>query len=89
MAISRASAPSPNDSSTEMLLTVNNGDLVALRDVAKKFSFRDEESVLRFALAVLSRSATRSLTITDKDGQRVSLNPSAELLKPPDDQSTS
>jgi hypothetical protein len=50
----------------------------------KRFGFKDEESVLRFALAVLSKSATRSLSIIDQDGVRVNLNPSTELLRQPE-----
>ena len=80
MAIQRRPAPASSDTTQELLLAVNNGDLEALRSAMKRFSFKDEESVLRFALAVLAKSATRSLTITDLAGARVSLNPSSDLL---------
>jgi hypothetical protein len=82
MAINRQTSPTP--SNNELVLAVNNGDLDALRDAMKRFGFKDEESVLRFALAVLSKSATRSLSIIDQDGVRVNLNPSTELLRQPE-----
>lgn len=82
MAINRPASSASSDN--ELILAVNNGDLEVLRDAMKRFGFRDEESVLRFALAVLSKSATRSLTITGLDGVRISLNPSTDLLKPPE-----
>jgi len=80
MAIKRSASPVSAD--TELNLTVNNGDFEALQSVVKKLGFKDEESVLRFALAVLTKSATRSLSIVDKDGNRVSLSPATDLLKP-------
>jgi hypothetical protein len=82
MAINRPTSPAP--SNNELVLAVNNGDLDALRDAMKRFGFKDEESVLRYALAVLSKSATRSLSIIDQDGVRVNLYPSTELLRQPE-----
>jgi hypothetical protein len=84
MAILRPASPTPSNPDNELILAVNNGDLEALQDAVKRFGFRDEESVLRFALAVLSKSATRSLTITGIDGVRTTLNPSQDLLKQPE-----
>lgn len=66
----------------ELKLTVNNGDLAALRETATRLGFKDEESMLRFMLAVISKSATRSLTITDQNGTKIPLTPSEGLLKP-------
>lgn len=83
MAIIRSSQTP--ESPDELPLIVNNGDLEALRATAKRLGFKDEESVFRFALAALAQSATRSLIITRQDGTRTSLNPSAELLKPIED----
>lgn len=74
------SATQPNPQ--ELSLVINNGDLDALKTVVKELGFKDEQSVLRFALAVLTRSATRSISIVEKDGKTVSLTPSANLLKP-------
>jgi hypothetical protein len=77
MAVNRAA-----DTATELALTFNNGDLEALRTTATRLGFANEESMIRFMLAALSKSATRSIIITDSNGARVALNPSADLLRP-------
>lgn len=82
MAIRRPDPSATTDQ--ELILAINNGDLEALQDAVRKFGFKNEESVLRYALAVLSKSATRSLSIIDQTGVRVNLNPSSDLLLPPD-----
>ncbi len=64
-----------------ILFDVNNGDLAAIQEIVKKLNFKDEESMFRFMIAVLSKSATRSLTITDQDGTQTVLSPSVGLLK--------
>jgi hypothetical protein len=61
-------------------LVFNNGDLEALESAVKRLGFKDEVSLLRYALAVLSQSATRTLTVIDTNGKSVSLNPSEVLL---------
>jgi hypothetical protein len=79
MAILRQPATPPSDK--ELPLIFNNGDYQALKAAAERLGFRDEESLLRFALAVLSKSSTRTLTITDLDGKSVALTASPGLLK--------
>lgn len=85
MAIQRKPSPNTTDNTTpptELSLTINNGDFMALRDTTQRLGFKSEEDMLRFALAVLAQSATTSITIIDKKGIKISLNPSAELLEP-------
>lgn len=82
MAIIRQQSASAETEEPTLLLRVNNGDLEALRELTDRLGFKDEESVFRFALAVLSQSATRNLSITKIDGQRATLQPSPSLLKP-------
>jgi hypothetical protein len=77
MAINRI----PN-AGVDLPLTFTNGDLEALRDAVKRLGFKDEESLLRYVLAVLSQSATRTLTVIDKDGKSLALNPTESVLKP-------
>jgi len=69
-------------SPAEWNLVVNNGDLEVLQQTASRLGFRDEESALRFMLAVLSKAATRAITITDQNGGKITLNPTADLLQP-------
>ncbi len=83
MAIVRQSVPAPApENSIELGLTINNGDFQALKKTVERLGFKDEESMFRFALAVLAQSATRSLKVTDTNGKEVTLNPSETLLKP-------
>ena len=78
MAITRINPNAPVEG--ELPLLFNNGDLVALKNAVGKLGFKDEESLLRYALAVISKSATRTLTIIDQDGKSIALNPSESLL---------
>lgn len=79
MAITRISA-AEGAAQDDLHLLVNNGDLAALKDAVSRLQFKDEESLLRYVLAVLSKSATRTLTVIDKDGKSTALNPAAALL---------
>jgi hypothetical protein len=75
-----ANAP---ENPAELTLTFNNGDRQSLRETVERLGFVNEESILRFALAVLAQSATRSLTITNQNGLTVALNPNPTLLSQP------
>ncbi len=66
----------------ELPLIFNNGDLVALKSAVERLGFKDEESLLRYVLAVFAKSATRTLTVIDLEGKPVALNPSDSLLAP-------
>jgi len=78
MAITRNTA---EVSDTELPLVINNGDLVALRSAVDRLGFKDEESLLRYVLAVVAQSATRSMTVIDKEGKSIALKPGESLLK--------
>ena len=80
MAIIRSTSAAPT---TELSLIINNGDFDALRTTTLRLGFRNEESMLRFMLAVLSKSATRSVAVTDANGQKINLTPSVDLLANP------
>lgn len=77
MAITRTNPETPEGA---LPLLISNGDLVALKEAVAKLGFKNEESLLRYALAVLSKSATRTLTVIDQDGKSIALNPSESLL---------
>jgi hypothetical protein len=64
----------------ELILAVTNGDFDVLKDAVSRLGFKDEESLLRYVLAVLSKSATRTLTVIGKDGKSLGLNPAEALL---------
>ena len=64
-----------------LLFNVNNGDLTALGVVLSKWGFRDEESALRFALAVMKQAEKGVIFIDRGDGTKIGLSPSDDLLK--------
>jgi hypothetical protein len=77
MAVLRKSQP---EAENDLTLSFNNGDLEVLQNAAKHLGFKDEVSLLRYLLAVISQSGTRTLTVIDKQGKSIALNPSASLL---------
>lgn len=77
MAIVRVGEPGDN----QLALEINNGDLKALRDIYSEWGFKDEESVLRFALAVLSKTTNKTIYYVDEKGEKVGLQPSDSVLK--------
>lgn len=64
----------------EIQLKINNGDLVALKTIQEKWKFKDIESILRFAIAVLVQ-AEKSRVLIDQKGQPTALSPSDNLLQ--------
>jgi len=76
-------------SAEELALIINNGDLASLRETMNRLGFKDEASMIRFALAVLAQAATRSITVISQNNARVSLSPSEDLLKSTTEQTTS
>lgn len=76
MAINRLS----ESTNEELRLEINNGDYQAFKDTVLRLGFKDEESMIRFMLAALYQSATRSITITDQDGRERGVTPSESLL---------
>lgn len=70
----------PEQSTAEKLaLSLDNGDFKALKDVQKKYNFKDEESLLRFALVTLLRAEKNTVYI-DEGGEKVGLQPNSSLL---------
>ena len=81
MAISRIPSPQDTENGSKTFL-INNGDLNSLEAATQRLGFVDEASLLRFLIAVGVQSATRSITITDKDGKVIALSPTPSLLNP-------
>jgi hypothetical protein len=68
------------DTNDEQLsLVIDNGDFQALKAITKKFAFVNEEAVLRYALAVLTKSSKDTLYVDDGTGKKVALEPSDSL----------
>lgn len=61
--------------------TVTNGDIDALRKIKEQYNLKDDESVLVFALGVLSQGNGQPVSVRREDGSPRSLVPSNELKK--------
>lgn len=72
----------------EAQFTVNNGDLEALNRIKDQYNLRDSDSVITFAIGVLSQSNGRSITIQKEDGSTVKLLPSDQLQRQADGEDT-
>ncbi len=68
-------------------LSLDNGDLQALKEVIGKFNFLDEQSALRFALFALLK-AEKNVLYVDQGDKKVTLTPAQQLIKAtnPDEQ---
>lgn len=64
----------------DLQLTINNGDLRALNQIKTKWGFKDNESILRFAIAALTVAEDGDLYAEQKDGVRRILKPAEQLL---------
>ncbi len=70
-----------NDSKAgKIILEIDNGDLEALQKIMEEWKFVDEPSVLRFALAVLTKAKDNAVYVTE-NGKKVALSPADSLLK--------
>jgi len=76
---------SVNSSDLEgLFLGLSNSDLEALEQAIKKWDFKDEESFLKFVIAIMIKSGDdKNLFITDKEGHKINMSPSDDLLNPP------
>lgn len=64
-----------------LLFKLDNGDQKALDLIQEKWGFKDKESALRFALAVLYSSAdTKKLYVVESSGKTSPLFPNSALL---------
>jgi hypothetical protein len=60
-------------------IEIDNGDLGGFDNAMKKWTFKDEESMLRFTIAVLLSSPNRRLYVDD-EGKKSVLEPTEKLL---------
>ena len=60
-------------------LTIDNGDLVKLRQALDKWSFKDYQSLMRFSVSLLLLAEDFSVSIKMKGTQR-EIQPAPELL---------
>ncbi len=69
-----------DESAENLRIEINNGDFNALNEIIKKWKFKDKESALRFAIAILSVTENGTLCKEDKStGARGLLQPTEGL----------
>lgn len=76
------------DTDTELVLTINNGDLTALNEVKKKWKFKSVEDILRYALAVMKKSEQNKVYI-DENGTKIGYLPADSMLEKEEETPTS
>lgn len=69
-----------NNGKPQATITIDNGDLEALKDVMSQYSFINEEALLRYALVALLRSSDNNLYIKD-NGNIVAMKVHESLIK--------
>jgi hypothetical protein len=62
-----------------LAVKIDNGDRIALTSILERWGFKDEESALRFCIAVLYQ-AEKDVVYIDKDGVRTGLSPDESLV---------
>lgn len=78
MAIIKKSEDNVNGSRT---VEINNGDLKALADIINRWEFKDVESALRYAIAVLTIAQDKKLFYEKDDGEKVTIEPADSLKR--------
>lgn len=80
MAIKKIPSAVPNPEEA-IVLNFDNGDFEVLNLIKKQWKFKDEESLLRFALAVLLKAESQSVLVKDDAGNEIALKPTEDLLQ--------
>ncbi len=65
-----------------LTIAFSNGDLKTLKAIKEKWSFKDEESLLKFALAILTKGDSKNLYLS-VNGEKVNITPAEALLNKP------
>lgn len=60
---------------------INNGDLQALTKIINEWDFKDVESALRYAVAVLSIAKDKKLFYEKDNGEKVTIEPADSLKR--------
>lgn len=64
----------------EAKITINNGDLTALKEVETKWKFKSLAEILKFSLAVLVKTDDTTIYV-EKNGVKQGFSPADHLLK--------
>ena len=64
----------------KLSLSFDNGDKVKFDEVLKEWNFKDEQSLIRFAMSIFLLSNKKSLIIHSEEGQK-EITPADDYLK--------
>jgi hypothetical protein len=64
---------------TQGEITISNGDLQALKKIARDYGIVDESYVIVFAIGILSRANGKPIAIEQPDGSTIKFVPSDKL----------
>jgi hypothetical protein len=67
-------------SGDKLILELDNGDVIKLEDVMKKWAFKDHQSLIRFVVSMLILNENNSFSLRI-DGRQQEIVPSADFLK--------
>ncbi|MDO8451328.1 MAG: hypothetical protein Q7S76_00480 [bacterium] len=67
---------------TKGTVSIDNGDLQALKDVMEQYHFIDEQALMRYALVALLRTSDNQLYVRD-NGNIVAMKLAEGLIKKP------
>lgn len=74
-----------NNEKSELTLILDNGDLKKLNDVMKKYSFKDYQSFIRFAVSLLLLNENENKSVSIKmNGISTDVVPSDDLISKDD-----
>ena len=68
-------------SGSEANITINNGDLEAMKQIMEEYGFVDQEALLRYALVALISASDNNLYIKNDSGNIVALKIAERLIK--------
>jgi hypothetical protein len=60
-------------------ITITNGDLAALKKIAREYDISDAANVIKFAIRVLSRASGKAVSVEQEDGTSVKFLPSDQV----------
>lgn len=72
---------SEDDAQGSRNVEINNGDLVALNKIINEWDFKDVESALRYAVAVLAIAKDKKLFYENATGDKVTIEPADSLKR--------
>ena len=71
------------DGKPEGVMTIDNGDLEALKQVMDQYSFVNQEALLRYALVALLNAPDNKLYVKKEDGNILAMKIADNLIKKP------